>query len=621
MCGIAGFTGKGNRPVLEKMIAALRHRGPDNLGFYECDGVSMAHSRLSILDMSPAGHQPMKCDQGDVFLSYNGEIYNFRQLREELQKKGYKFASGTDTEVIIYLYKEYGEECLKMLNGMFALAIYDKRNGKIILARDRMGEKPLYWSFKNGELVFASEIGAMLVHPTISKDLDTLAVYQFFAFDYVPQPRTVFKDISKLENGQMLVWENGRIRSDKFYELKIKEDITVGEEKAAEKLAGLLEDSVKARLVSDAPLGVFLSGGIDSSAVAYFAKKHKSDLKTFSIGFREKTFDESGYIKMAVKAVGSNHYHKEFSPKEMTDFLPEIFAKLDEPFGDPSLLPTFLLSRFAREQVTVALGGDGGDELFMGYPNYKFQKVLHLTGLRKIKINDFFAKHLLKIFPASSKNMAFPFMAQRAIMSGRFPAHLRDFAAVGGYHRLLKELFLFGRDAEKELFAFADEYLNDHKDSDYMAKVVLLFQKYYLSDNILFKADRASMYSSLEERSPFLDCRLVDFANSLPHNLKLKGINSKHVFKKAMEGKLPAAIIHRKKKGFGVPLAAWLRNELKDFMLETLSESNIKETGFINFDVVRRLINDHLSGKMDNKKILWNLVIFTRWFKNNLISP
>lgn len=621
MCGIAGFTKGGNRPVLEKMIAALKHRGPDNLGFYECEDVSMAHSRLSILDMSPAGNQPMKCDKGDVFLSYNGEIYNFRQLKEELRKKGYKFFSGADTEVIIYLYKEYGEQCLKMLNGMFALALYDKRKRKIILARDRMGEKPLYWSFKNGALVFASEIGAMLAHPAVSKDLDTLAIYQFFAFDYAPQPRTVFKDIVKLENGQMLVLENGQIRLEKFYELKIKEDATIGEEKTAKELAVLLEDSVKERLVSDVPLGVFLSGGIDSSAVAYFAKKHKPDLKTFSIGFREKTFDESGYIKLAAEAIGSNHYHKEFSPKEMMDSLPEIFAKLDEPFGDPSLLPTFLLAKFAREQVTVALGGDGGDELFMGYPNYKIQKILHLTGLRKIKINDFFAKFLLKLFPSSSKNMAFSFMAQRAIMSGKFPAHLRDFAAVGGYHRLLKELFPFGKEAEKELFVFADEFLGGHRDSDYLAKVVLLFQKYYLSDNILFKADRASMYNSLEERSPFLDFRLVDFANSLPHKMKLKGLNSKHIFKKAMEGKLPTAIIHRKKKGFGIPLAAWLKNDLKDFMLETLSESNIKETGFINYSIVRCLINDHLSGKIDNKKILWNLIVFIRWFKNNLISP
>ena len=619
MCGVAGFTGKGNRQVLEKMIATLKHRGPDNLGFYECEGVSMAHSRLSILDMSLAGHQPMKCDQGDVFLSYNGEIYNFPQLKTELKEKGYKFLSGTDTEVIIYLYKEYGEKCFKMLNGMFAIALYDKRNRKIVLARDRMGEKPLYWSFKNGALVFASEIGAILAHPAISRDLDVLAVYQFFAFDYVPQPKTVFKDVAKLENGQMLVLENGRIRLEKFYELKIKEGAKISEGKAAEELAALLEDSVKTRLVSDAPLGVFLSGGIDSSAVVYFAKKHKPDLKTFSIGFKEKTFDESDYIKLAVKAIGSNHYHKEFGPKEMTDSLPEIFAKLDEPFGDPSLLPTFLLAKFARGQVTVALGGDGGDELFMGYPNYKLQKFIQMTGLRKIKINDFFAKLLLKFFPASSENMAFSFVAQRAVMSGRFPAHLRDFAAVGGYHRLLKELFTFGKETERELFYFANNFLKDYKDLDHLGKVALLFQKYYLSDNILFKADRASMYSSLEERSPFLDCRLVDFANSLPHSLKLKGFNSKHILKKAMEGKLPSAIIHRKKKGFGIPLSAWLKNELKDFMLETLNEKNIKEIGFINNSIVRRLINDHLSGKMDNKKILWNLIVFTHWFKNNLI--
>ena len=612
MCGIAGFTGGGNRSDLENMIAAIKHRGPDNTGFFECGNIFMAHSRLSILDLSPAGHQPMKCGDDSVVVSYNGEIYNFKELREGLKKKGHKFLSDTDTEVVVYLYKEYGEDCFKMLNGMFALAVYDKSKEKIILARDRLGEKPLYWSFKNNVLIFSSEIGSIVNHPLISKDLDMLAVYQFFAFDYTPQPKTVFKDIKKLENGQLLIYEKREMILKKFYNLSVRE-IKISEKEAADRLFNMLDEAVKIRLISDAPLGVFLSGGIDSSAIAYFAAKHKPGIKTFSIGFDEKSFDESRWAKQAASYLKTEHYHRQFSAEDMIDSLPEIFSKIDEPFGDPSLLPTFLLSRFAKEQVTVALGGDGGDELFMGYPNYKAQKFLNFTGLKKIKISGLLAKILMKFLPYSSKNMAGSFMVQRALMSGKFPAHLRDFAAIGGYHSSFEELFRFGAEKEKELFYFAEEFLKDKKDLDYLSKITLLFQKYYLSDNILFKTDRASMYNSLETRAPFLDYRLVDFANSLPSSFKLKWFKSKYIFKKAMENKLPDRIIHRKKKGFGIPLAGWLRGELRDYMFKSLSENNINEIGFIDYGIVRRLIEEHLSGKMDNKKILWNLIVFQNW--------
>jgi len=612
MCGIAGFTGGGNRSDLENMIAAIKHRGPDNTGFFECGNIFMAHSRLSILDLSPAGHQPMKCGDDSVVVSYNGEIYNFKELREGLKKKGHKFLSDTDTEVVVYLYKEYGEDCFKMLNGMFALAVYDKSKEKIILARDRLGEKPLYWSFKNNVLIFSSEICSIINHPFISKDLDMLAVYQFFAFDYTPQPKTVFKDIKKLENGQLLIYEKREVLLKKFYNLSVHE-IKISEKEAADRLFNILDEAVKIRLISDAPLGVFLSGGIDSSAIAYFAAKHKPGIKTFSIGFDEKSFDESRWAKQAASYLKTEHYHRQFSAEDMIDSLPEIFSKIDEPFGDPSLLPTFLLSRFAKEQVTVALGGDGGDELFMGYPNYKAQKFLNFTGLKKIKISGLPAKILMKFLPYSSKNMAGSFMVQRALMSGKFPAHLRDFAAIGGYHSSFEELFRFGAEKEKELFYFAEEFLKDKKDLDYLSKITLLFQKYYLSDNILFKTDRANMYNSLETRAPFLDYRLVDFANSLPSSFKLKWFKSKYIFKKAMENKLPDRIIHRKKKGFGIPLAGWLRGELRDYMFKSLSENNINEIGFIDYGIVRRLIEEHLSSKMDNKKILWNLIVFQNW--------
>jgi len=379
----------------------------------------------------------------------------------------------------------------------------------------------------------------------------------------------------------------------------------------------LQEDSKKKRLIADVPLGIFLSGGIDSSAITYFARKQKKNIKTFSIGFSEKTFDETRYAKQVADLLKTEHYHKELKPKDLLGIIPEVIDKLDEPFGDPSILPTYLLSKFTKEKVKVSLSGDGGDELLMGYPNHPVQKMLYLLNFHRPKFKSNYAEILEKVLPVSDKNLTFSYKLKRYRHSLAFPALYRDFLNIGGYLKEIEKLFKFKVESE-ELFVFADRFLKNYQDKTYLEKINLLFLKYYLEDNILFKADRAGMYNSLEIRAPFLDFRLADFINSLPLNYKLRGMETKCIFKKLMEGKLPKNIVYRKKKGLGIPLTKWLKKELKDYMLKILNKKEVDKFGLINYKNVEKLIEDHVKNKRDNRKVLWNLIIFQNWCKKYL---
>jgi asparagine synthase (glutamine-hydrolysing) len=615
MCGIAGYVGTGNNEILKRMTDAIDYRGPDDSGFYLESDIGLGMRRLSIIDLK-TGKQPIFNENKEIIIVFNGEIYNFQELKSDLIAKGHKFYTNSDTEVIIHQYEEDAEKCFEKLNGMFSLAIWDKTKKKLVLARDRYGEKPLYWSKTDNGLIFASEMKSVLAHPSAKKDLNHLAVYQYFSFDYVPQPFTIFKEISKLENGSFLIFENNQITIKRFYNIKIeKSKINFQESKI--KLENLLDDAVNKRLISDVPLGIFLSGGIDSSVITYFAKKNKNDIKTFSIGFEEKSFDETSYAKQVAGCLKTNHSHINFSPKDLLEIIPEIIEKLDEPFGDPSILPTYLLSKFVRKNVTVALGGDGGDELFMGYPNHQIQKLIHLFGLKNLKPKITCINFLEKIFPISNKNLVFSYKLKRYVHSIFYPGLYRDFLNIGGYIRDIDNLFKFKINQE-EIFKFTGEFLKEYQDQNYQEKINVLFQKYYLEDDILFKVDRASMYNSLEVRAPFLDFRLADFVNSLPLKYKLKGLTGKYILKEVMKNKLPENIINRKKKGFGIPLTMWLKRDLKNYMLETLNRKDIDDFGIINYDFVEKLINEHLQNKKDNRKILWNLIIFQNWCKNYL---
>ncbi|MCK4553667.1 asparagine synthase (glutamine-hydrolyzing) [Candidatus Parcubacteria bacterium] len=615
MCGIAGYHGKGDREILEKMTNALKHRGPDDKGCYFNGKVGLGHRRLSIIDLSSEARQPMLNKDCSIIVAFNGEIYNFKKLRDELKFKKHNFKTNSDTEIIIHAYEEYGEECFGMFNGMFAIAIWDNIKKQLILARDRFGQKPLYYFYDNNNLIFASEIKSLLTHPEVKKDLDELAIWQYFSFDYAPQPNTIFKNIKKLENGQLLIYKDSKIKLKYYYEISLKENFNISEEEAISELNKLLEKSINMRLISDVPLGVFLSGGLDSSTIAYYAKRQKNNLKTFSIGFDEQSFDETKYAKQVADYLKTDHYHKQFSGQELIEVIPKVFEKLDEPFGDPSILPTYLLSEFTREKVTVALSGDGGDELLCGYPNHKAQKLLAILP-HNLKLNKAIVNIIVKCLPFSEKNMASSFKMQRMLLASQFNGLYRDFIVIGGYNNQFDKLFDF--EVKKDtLFDFAANFLVSYQNYSYFQKVNLLFQKYYLSDDILFKADRASMYNSLEVRAPFLDFQVADFLNSLPMSLKLKGFNkSKYILKRLMQNKLPDNIINRQKKGFGVPITKWLNQDLKDFMLDSLSRKNIEKIGFLNHNIVEKLIKQHLNRQVDNRKILWNLIVFQNWYKN-----
>ena len=615
MCGIAGYFGQGDREILSRMAGLINYRGPDDEGFYANDKIGFAHRRLSIIDLS-GGHQPIANEDNKIRVIYNGEIYNYKELRDELKKFGHQFKTESDTEVIVHSYEQWGVDCFHRLNGMFAVAIWDERQEKLVLARDRYGEKPLYWSKTKNGLIFASEIKSILAHPLANKNLNHLAVYQFFSFDYVPQPATIFNDIFKLENGSFLIFQNGEVKIENFYEIKFAES-KINFASALSQLEDLLRDSVERRLTADVPVGVFLSGGIDSSTVAYFAKKIRNDLKTISIGFSEPSFDESLQAKQVAKFLKTEHYHKEFKSQDLIEIVPEIIAKLDEPFGDPSILPTFLLARFARQVVKVALGGDGGDELLMGYPNHQVQKIISRLGLSDICPKGDYFRAIENLLPVSDKNLTFFYKAQRYCHSLGYSALYRDFLSIGGYIRGIENMFNF-KLKEPQLFNFAKEFLKEYPNLNYLQKVNLLFLKFYLQDDILFKVDRAGMYNGLEVRAPFLDYRLADFLNSLPLNYKLRGWQTKYLLKELMKDKLSREIVYRKKKGFGVPLTAWLRNELKDYTQEILSESEIKKYDLINYSFVEKLIAEHLGRKRDNRKILWNLIIFQNWCKKYL---
>ena len=416
MCGITGFVGSGSAEDLTKMIDKLLHRGPDDQGNILQNGVGMGHTRLSIIDTSFLGHQPMWNDKKDIAISFNGEIYNFRELKKRfaLEKK-YHFQSGTDTEVILHLYEELGEECFQELDGMFAIAIYDFKKGKLLLARDRIGEKPLYWGQFNGTFIFGSELGAVLAHPLAKTELNHNALAKYFVREYIPTPYSIFQEIYKLEPAHYLSYQEGEVSKTSFWSIPAQIS-GVSFEEALNNFDKILEKSVNDRLVSDVPVGIFLSGGIDSSTIAYYAQKVSSkQIKTFSIGFDEKSFDESRYAKQVSNILSTEHYHHKVNAKNSLELISDIASVSGEPFADPSIIPTLLLSKFTREKVTVALGGDGGDELLAGYPTFQAEKLVSLYQHLPLSLRDNLIEPIINRLPASDKNFSFSFKLQKFI--------------------------------------------------------------------------------------------------------------------------------------------------------------------------------------------------------------
>lgn len=617
MCGIAGFIGRGNQNDLEKMIAAIKHRGPDDEGFFVDGDVGLAHARLSIIDLSERGRQPMFNDDKTIGLVFNGEIYNFKELRNELIGFGYKFKSDTDTEVIIYLYEKFGENCFSNLNGMFAIGLYDFKQKKLILVRDRMGKKPLYWGIFDGTLMFASELKALLKHPLFKKELDLESLNKYLLHEYVPTPHSIFKNVFKLEPATYLVYKNDKVEKKEFWninygggKLNFNESLRLLGEK--------FEESVKARLVSDVPVGVFLSGGLDSSAIAYYAQKnYTGKIKTFSAGFEEKSFDESEYAQEVADFLGTEHYNFPIKARDALEIIPKIEEFIDEPMADASAIPTYLLTKHTRQFVTVALSGDGGDELFGGYPTFQAFEAANIYKKIPAFLRNNFIDKLLHLVPDSEKNFNLGFILKKFVGAMRDEEKYIHHNWLGSFRREEREN-LFRREIWNTIktgneFEEVDHYWDSIPADETKNKILGLYARTYLMDNVLVKTDRVSMKNSLEVRCPFLDCGFVEFANSLPYSFKYRKFTTKYIFKKLMEDKLPKHIVYRKKKGFGMPLARWLKNELKDFCEEILSENKIKSQNLFNYRYIERLKNEHFSGKRDHRKKIWTLMVFSLW--------
>ncbi|MFH1762515.1 MAG: asparagine synthase (glutamine-hydrolyzing) [bacterium] len=626
MCGICGYIGN---PVSEKIITlmtdTLVHRGPDAGDTYVNGNVHLGHRRLSIIDLSEIAVQPMCNEDSTVWTVFNGEIYNHLDIREELLKEGHVFKTSSDTEVLVHGYEKWGRELAPKLNGMFAFAVYDKNKRELFLARDRMGQKPLYYYNYNGLFAFASEIKALLKHPDIPAQLDPVSLQKYLAFEYVPVPRSIISNISKLPGSCCMIFslQTGKFKINRYWECNYKAHVIPAEKDAIEfyktGILQRLERSVKLRLMSDVPLGVFLSGGIDSSTITALMAKSvdPKNIKTFSIGFKEKSFDETSYARLAAKYFGTDHREEILEPKTMIDILPEITSRLDEPFADASIIPTYLLSKFTRRHVTVALGGDGGDELLCGYDPFLAYKAAeiynYVPGIAHLLI-----KKLVSFLPVSSKNMSLDFRAKRFLMGIGHNHYIRNQVWLGAFDMqaqfdLLNEDFICVN-KQADLYNEINELM--YEDNGRQGEVTDLIYQYtrtYLQEDILTKVDRASMMNSLEVRAPMLDYNFVEFVNGIPWEYKLRGFDTKFIFKEAVKEILPKDIIRRSKKGFGIPVSRWLRNELREILLDTLSKDKIKSQGIFNENAVECLVQEHLEGKKDVRKELWTIFMFEKW--------
>jgi len=631
MCGICGYVTDRNvridNKILEEMTDVLSHRGPDDRGIYTDRSranisVGLGHRRLSIIDLSLDARQPMSNEDGTIWVVFNGEIYNFLELKPFLLKRGHKFKSASDTEVILHLYEEYKEKCLDYLNGMFAFAIWDSNNNSLFAARDRMGEKPFFYTDCDGVFLFASEIKSILKYPGYRKELDFTALQEYLAYEYVPAPRSILKNIRKLPAGNYLKWQNGNIKTEKYWDLKLyrsEEPFHLSEGQCIDKIKALLSKSIQQRLISDVPLGVFLSGGIDSSIILALMCKlrepHKID--TFSIGFKDKSFDESSYSRGLAEFFKTNHREEILTPNKLLEIVPRVTDFLDEPLGDASIIPVYLLSGFTRKYIKVAIGGDGGDELFAGYPTFQADRAIDLFYSLPDPVKRWVMRTAEEMIPVSYDNISLDFKIKQFIKGGLYPPLIRHFVWMGSFTpdiqaRLLKEPALNSSD---EVYGVVKELSNGNPSKKRINTLLYLYAKLYLQNDLLVKVDMASMSNSLEVRSPFLDLELIKFLETVPYDLKIRGLTTKYILRKGFRDMLPAHILKRPKKGFGMPIAKWFRKELKQYLLSSLSEKEINRAGVFDAKFVQSLLDGHFSGRNDNRKLLWTLLVFQQWFK------
>lgn len=629
MCGIAGWANLdpeqppmfGDEVLLSAMCDRMWHRGPDSEGVWLGTGVALGMRRLAIIDLE-TGDQPLWNEDKSVIVVMNGEIYNFRELRKGLEERGHKFYTRSDTEVLPHLYDELGEAFLDVLNGMFSIALWDTKLNKLILARDRFGEKPLYYGVFDEKLFFASEPKVLLSHPRIKPSIDLDALHHYLSYDYVPAPLSIYKGISKLPAAHRLVWEHGKVKTIRYWKPSFGQNGRKPSVKEAKhEIHEKLSESVKSRLISDVPLGVLLSGGIDSSSIAAMAQKHTSEkVKTFSIGFEEASFDESDHARSVASHLNTDHHEEKLSVSKAKELIPEIGGWLDEPLADGSLVPTFLLSKFVREHVTVALGGDGGDEIFAGYPMYYGHKMARIYDSIPRFVRSGVIKPLVNNLAVSTDNISFDYKAKRFVSAADYDFVKRHHSWFGSFSSEEKEELLTDRvhysTKKIDVYKSAKELLLECDADSRIEQMQFLDMNFYLAEGILTKVDRSSMAVSLEVRAPFLDHQLAEYAASLPAEYKLKGSVTKFILKKAVENILPADIIKRPKKGFGIPIAKWLKGTLNPLLHEMLSPSRLIIQDLFKRDYVQQLIREHEQGIANHYKQLWTLLIFQLWYEN-----
>lgn len=624
MCGIFGFVSgsisyEKKHALLKAMGDKIVYRGPDDDGYAIHDNCALGMRRLSIIDLE-TGKQPIYNSDKTLLIIFNGEIYNYRKLRTRLLKEGCQFKTKTDTEVILKLYQVFGERCLNELNGMFSFAIYDITQQRLFIARDRFGIKPLYYSFQNNHFVFASELKSLLIHPEVKKSLSLESIDLYLSFEHIPAPYTIYKNIHKLEQGHYLIFKDQKLTNITYYQFSFKnKKPSINATDYLDELDHKLNAAVNRRTISDVPLGAFLSGGIDSSLICnYLVQNSNKRVQTFSIGFEEESFDESNFAMRVANYLDTEHHQHIFSSKKLIETLPNIITNMDEPFADPSLLPTFLLSQYTRKYVTVALSGDGSDELFAGYPTYLARKIARFVPKWSYQPLLSFVNKL----PVNDDNISLDFKIKRFSRGLLFDPDLRHQVWLGCFDPKQKTtLFSYATNELLKHRNLLDEIIHDHMTNcdteNNWERSLWIDLRFYLQDNMLVKVDRASMMNSLEVRVPFLDHIVVEYVNRIPASLKYKGTTSKFILKQLASRYLPEDIINRPKKGFGIPVAKWFKKELKPMLLETLSIQNLNKHQLFNPTFIQSLITDHLKNRSDNRKELWTLFIFQLWYNQH----
>lgn len=623
MCGICGKVNRDpDSPVdegtLRRMAKALAHRGPDSEGFFVNDHVGLAHRRLAIIDLSPDATQPMSNEDGSIWIVFNGEIYNFHELRDALIRKGHSFRSRIDTEVIVHLYEDLGPEALRALRGMFALAIWDANHRQLLLARDRLGKKPLFYFAGPSSFAFASELQSLLEDPSVPRVPDLEAIRYYLTYRYVPSPYSAFQGIRKLPPAHYLLLKDGQLRLNRYWTLHYAEKSHEPEEVLSERLRGSLEEAVRLRMISDVPIGAFLSGGLDSSAVvALMSRLSGAPVKTFSIGFEEDAFSELPYARSIARRFGTDHHEFVVKP-DAVSILPLLVRHFGEPFADSTAVPQYYLSKLAREHVTVVLAGDGGDEAFGGYDRY----VATLATRPTDRIPSPLRNGLAGVIRRLSK---FPLSTPFLLRTSRFLRALSDdpqrrYARWVSHFDLQQQAVLFSSAFLKQVRGIDPERLvldvYQQTDATHLLDATLdVDVRTYLPDDLLVKVDITSMANSLEVRAPFLDHPLMEMAASLPPSLKIQGLEKKYLLKRAMADLLPVEILNRPKQGFIVPIDHWFRHDLQEMAYDTLLDPRSLGRGYFRPEVVRRLLDEHVRGVQNFHRQLWNLLMLELWHR------